>query len=125
MSRCRRRILVNGYCVIGYFIDSLTILSLEKIERMKLILTKAVVKENIGKSQYLVEDIFDKQIIQISLSGKQRMHYYDLKIGKEIYVVYSPHDSTKGALVTETEFKSDTYRLGGQRNLIDRRREIK
>ena len=82
MSRCRRRILVNGYYVIGYFINSLTILSLEKIERMKLILTKAVVKENIGKGQYLVEDIFDKRIIQISLSGKLRMNYYDLKIDK-------------------------------------------
>jgi len=111
--------LVISYCVIGYFITA------GKIERMKLILTKAIVKENIGKGQYLVEDIFDKRIIQISLSGKLRMNYYELKIDKEIYVVYSSNDSTKGGLVTETEFKLDTYRLGGQRNVIDRKRKMK
>lgn len=87
-------------------------------------LTKAVIKENRGKGEYVVEDIFDQQEIHIKLSGKQRVNYYHLEIGDEIYVECSVDDSTVGRLITGTNFKMDeTNRLRKQKNELDKKQK--
>lgn len=87
-------------------------------------LTKAVIKENRGKGEYVVEDIFDKQEIHIQLSGNQRVNYYHLEIGDEIYVECSSCDSKKGRLITGTNFKMDeTNFLRKQKNELDKKQK--
>ena len=72
-----------------------------------LALKKGTVIKIISKTEYLVRDIFDKQEIQIIISGKQRMYFYELKLGEEIYFMCSPYDSKKGRLIAEVDFKMD------------------
>ena len=74
---------------------------------MKLILCKAIIKEKVTNSIYLVEDMLDNNIIRMTISGKMRMHYIVLNEGDEVYVTVSSLAPNKGRLTTETDFKSN------------------
>jgi len=41
------------------------------------------------------------------LSGKTKMAFSELNVGKEIYLLVSPFASTNGRMVTSTQFKQD------------------
>ena len=87
-----------------------------------LMLRKGIVIKIVSKTEYLVKDKFDAEEILIIISGKQRVHYYDLKISEEVYFRCSPHDSKKGRLITETDLKmdDDTHSLGNQKAELDK-----
>ena len=89
---------------------------------MNLWLRKGIVKEQVEKFEYLVEDVFNKEIIRMSLSGKMAMNYLILNIGDEVYVVVSPLVTNRGRLANETTFKenNDLFR---QKLELERRYE--
>ena len=64
-----------------------------------------IIKEKIGEFEFLVEDIFDKEIVNMTMSGKQRMHYINVEIGDEVFVEISPYEPLRGRLATITSFK--------------------
>lgn len=55
---------------------------------------KAIIKEKISSSTYLVEDISNGEIIIMLISGKQRI--FPPEICKEVYVEINPNDTNKG-----------------------------
>ena len=69
-------------------------------------LRKARVAEKIYDREYLVEDIFDGTLIQMRVSAKLHMHH-QLEIGKEVYVLCLPNESTIGRLITSSNMKMD------------------
>lgn len=87
---------------------------------MNLRLRKGIVKEKVERFEYLVEDIFNKEIIRMSLSGKMIMNYLNLNIGDEVYVVVSPFETNRGRLANETTFKMNNE-LFGQKLELERR----
>lgn len=44
------------------------------------------VKENLGKGEYLAQDVFSQEKITIKLTGKQRMNYSKLGINTDVYI---------------------------------------
>ena len=72
---------------------------------MKLRLRKGIVKEQVTNSEYLVEDVFNEEIIRMQISGKMRMNYLILNVGDEVYVTVSTIEPNKGRLTTGTDFK--------------------
>lgn len=94
----------------------------QKQRLMKLRLRKGIVKEQINKFEYLVEDVFNKEIIRMSLSGKLIMNYLILNIGDEVYVIVSLFETNRGRLANGTTFKenNDLFR---QKLELERRYE--
>ena len=89
---------------------------------MKLRLRKGIVREQAEKFEYLVEDVFNGEIIRMSLSGKMIMNYLILSVGTEVYVVVSPDKTNRGRLANETTFKEHNE-LSKQKLELDRKYE--
>lgn len=83
-------------------------------------LRKGIVKEAINRFEYLVEDVFDDEIIRMTLPGKMVMNYLRLSTGEEVYVMVSPVEPNKGQLATMTTFKMDND-LYGQKLELDKK----
>lgn len=47
-------------------------------------LQKGIVIEKKSELEYLIEDIFDKKIFTLKISGKQRMKYISLELEEEV-----------------------------------------
>ncbi len=99
---------------------------LEKKDKKKrsLKLRKGIIIAAINRFQYLVEDIFDSEIINMQLYGKGKMVCPGLNVGDEVYVAVSPFDSNRGAMVTSTLFKTDNY-LFGKKLKLDKKQKQK
>ena len=62
-------------------------------------------KKQLNMSEYLVEDIFNNEVIKMVLHGKYLMNGLILNIGEIVYITVSSINKCKGRLTTETEFK--------------------
>ncbi len=72
----------------------------------------------------MVEDMFNQEIINMTLSGKIKMQVYNLKVGEEVYVITSPFEPGRGRLPSKSAFKMDNN-LFGQKLELDRKQEEK
>jgi len=89
-----------------------------------MILRKGRVTEKIGRFEYLVEDLFDQEIINVTLSGKIKMEIENLYVGDEVYVIVSPFETNRGRLPVASSFKMDND-LFGQKIELDRKQREK
>lgn len=62
-------------------------------------------KKQVTKSEYVVEDILNNEMIIMVLPGKYMMNGLILNIGEKVYVTVNSINTCKGRLTTETEFK--------------------
>ncbi|MEL7121342.1 MAG: hypothetical protein AAFO07_17985 [Bacteroidota bacterium] len=87
-------------------------------------LRKAIIKEKISIYEYLVEDLFNQELLTMRLSGKQVMNYTQLELGKEIYLNPIPHESEVYRLITTTDMKmDDTNTLYTQKIELDKKQK--
>ena len=92
--------------------------------KQSLQLRKGIIKEAISKFEYLVEDVFNEEIINMTLFGKMKMVYPSLNIGDEVYVIVSPFELQRGRMANTTTFKMDND-LFGQKLELDSKHEDK
>jgi len=87
-------------------------------------LRKGIIKEIVNKFEYLVEDVFDSEIINMTLSGKMKMVYPSLNIGDEVYIIVSPFEPNRGRMANGTTFKMEND-LFGQKLELDKKHKEK
>ena len=90
-----------------------------------LLLRKCTVIQIISKTEYIVEDIFDKEKINMTISNKFRMNYFKIEIGEEVYVSVSPFEKNRGRIATTTSFKGDNELYKQKVKLDERQKEMK
>lgn len=73
--------------------------------KKSLQLRKGVIRKVLDRFEYLVEDIFDQEMIHMTISGKMKMGYPDLNIGDQVYIVVSPFEPQSGRIANTTTFK--------------------
>ena len=83
-------------------------------------LRKGTIREQLNKFEYLVEDLFDKEIINMSISSKMKMVYPNFNIGEDVYVTVSPFEPNRGRLTTITSMKMN-HELFGQKLKLDKK----
>ncbi|MDF1698073.1 MAG: hypothetical protein P1U56_19655 [Saprospiraceae bacterium] len=78
---------------------------------LTLQLRKGVIKESIGQLEYAVQDVFNQEIINMTLSRTMIMGHPDLSIGDEVYVIVSPFDPKRGRIAIASSLKqiNDLY----------------
>ncbi len=79
--------------------------------KKSLKLRKGIIVVAVDKFKYLVEDVFDNEIINMTLYGKMKMVFSGLNVGDEVYVAVSPFDSNRGQMVTSKLFKTNNELL--------------
>ena len=82
-----------------------------------LLLRKGVVKEKISQQEFRVEDVIDKEIINMTIPKKYGKKTFIVEIGE---IVYAPFDKKRGRITTQTSFKVDNY-LYTQKIELDKR----
>jgi len=87
-------------------------------KKKSLKLRKGIIIVIVDKFKYLVEDVFDSEIIDMRLYGK--INFPKLNVGDEVYVAVSPFDLNRGRIVTSTLFKGDD-KLFEQKLRLDRK----
>lgn len=88
-------------------------------------LRKATIKEKLNQHEYLVKDILNQEILHLRLSEKQRRHYPNFELEKEIYVISSPYEPSKCRWMTSTDFKiQDSHALWKKKFELDKRQTI-
>ncbi len=119
----------NVYIAIGSIRRQLNIhrplAASKKKMKQSLQLRKGIIKEAINKFEYLVEDVFDEEIINMTLSGKMKVVYPSLNIGDEVYVVISPFEPQRGRMANITTFKMDNELFGQKLELDKKYKDIK
>lgn len=96
-----------------------------KKRREALTLRKGIVViKVIDKLRYLIEDVLDNEIINVTLFGKAKLIYPNIKTGDEIYVLVSKYESNSGRMILPTEFKMNDELLN-QKLKIDRKQKKK
>jgi len=91
-------------------------------KKKSLKLRKGIIIVVVDKFKYLVEDVFDSEIIDMRLSGK--LNFPNLNVGDEVYVAVSPFDLNRGRMVTSSLFKMD-HKLFGQKLDLDKKEKKK
>ena len=68
-------------------------------------LRKGTVIEIKSSSLYIIQDLFTKMKILMSISGKQHLNGLKLEIDEIVYVIVSPYDLSRGRLFSEQQVK--------------------
>lgn len=95
-----------------------------KNQKMSLVLRLAIVKEKISETEFIVEDIFSGEMIEMSISGKLRMNYFRVEVGEEVYVTMSPYTPNCGMFTSATCFKRSDM-LYGEKLKLDAKRKAR
>ena len=102
-----------------------TVSGKQKKMKQSLQLRKGIIREAVSKFEYLVEDVFDEEIINMTLSGKMKLVYPSLNIGDEVYVIVSPFEPQRGRMANTTTFKMDNELFGQKLKLDKKQKGIK
>lgn len=79
------------------------------------------IKENLGEGIYLSEDVFNKEEVRISLSGKLRMNYYSIPVNMVVYACVINLDREKGRYIYTWR---DAMSLDNTETILDKQRKI-
>ena len=81
------------------------------------------ITEDLGKGNYISEDVFSQEKIQIVLSGKQRMNFHKLPIESVIYaaVGYVDENNTRGRYIHTWR---DPMRMDNAETPLEKQRKV-
>ena len=90
--------------------------------KYSLLLRKGNVVEVISKTEFLVEDVLNKEIINMTVPLKFRMNYFKIEVGEEVYITVSPFEQNRGRITLLSSFKMDNE-LYVQKTEIDKKHD--
>jgi len=85
-----------------------------------LLLRKGTVVEIISREEFLIEDVMNREIINMTIPKKFRINYFKVEIGEIVYVIVSPSEKTKGRITLLSSFKRN-QNLSRQKAEIDKK----
>lgn len=90
-----------------------------------LVLRKGILVKIISKTEFLIEDLLNQEIINMTIPKKFRMNYFKVKIGEEFYVTVSPFEKNRGRITTLASFKMNNNLYLQKIELDKKHNEIK
>lgn len=86
------------------------------------ILRKGIIIEVISPVEFKAEDVLNKEIFTVTISGKLRIDYFKVNLGDELFAEVLPHNMSRGRIATETSFKGNNG-LFKQKIQIDKKQK--
>lgn len=86
---------------------------------MELILRKGFIIDKKPNDMYIVSDIFNKEEIVMSLSGRERASVLKLKLNEIVYVIVSPYDTSRGRYYSKHQVKHLNIDFESMKNDLD------